>query len=109
MDALNPIPDALSFRQLAQLLEQAPAEPAVVAGTVAAAAGHSGEAADALQPLRQQLGSYARLSQELLAELERSVPALDGQLNSQQLLALGAFRTHLQMGLRALAASQREN
>jgi len=102
MDALNPCPDAISFRQLAALQQQAPAEAAHPSGPQPG----STASLHALQPLLQH---YAQLSQQLNAALEQHGAALDGQLSSQQLLGLGAFRAHLQMGLRALAASQREN
>jgi hypothetical protein len=102
MDALNPIPDALSFRQLSELLDQAPPESRGGAGAPADA----DPQADALADLQQRLVSYADLSRRLLAELERCTPAMEGRLSGRQLMALGSFRTHLLMGLRALSAGQ---
>jgi hypothetical protein len=102
MDAINPCPDAISFRHLAALYQQAPTDNGTESGTQPGP--H-----DPLLPLQQLLQRYAQLSQQLNATLEQSGAALEGRLSGQQLLALGAFRAHLQMGLRALAASQHEN
>jgi hypothetical protein len=102
MDAINPCPDAISFRHLAALYQQAPSETTTQPGP-------QGGSHDPLLPLQQLLQQYAQLSQQLNATLEQSGAALEGRLSSQQLLALGAFRAHLQMGLRALSASQHDN
>ncbi len=89
MDAINPCPDAISFRTLAALHLQAQVE-----------------ADGASQQLQDLLDQYGQLSQRLLAELNAQAPALKEQRSARQLMALGALQAHLHMGLRALAASE---
>jgi hypothetical protein len=89
MDAINPCPDAISFRTLAALHQHAQVE-----------------ADGASQQLQDLLDQYGQLSQRLLAELNAQAPALKEQRSARQLMALGALQAHLHMGLRALAASE---
>ena len=56
--------------------------------------------------LQGLLEQYGQLSQRLLAELNAQAPALKQQRSARQLMALGALQAHLQMGLRALVASE---
>ncbi len=98
MDAINPCPDAISFRALAALHQHALVETD----------GASQEPLEhpALQELQGLLEQYGQLSQRLLAELNAQAPALKQQRSARQLMALGALQAHLQMGLRALVASE---
>jgi hypothetical protein len=95
MDAINPCPDSISFRALAALHQHAVVE-----------SGEQPLNGPALQELQGLLEQYGQLSQRLLAELNAQAPALKQQRSARQLMALGALQAHLQMGLRALVASE---
>ena len=95
MDAINPCPDAISFRALAALHQHALVE-----------SGQEQRNGPALQELQGLLEQYGQLSQRLLAALNAQAPALKQQRSARQLMALGALQAHLHMGLRALAASE---
>jgi hypothetical protein len=98
MDAINPCPDAISFRTLAALHQHALVEGDGV--------GQEPLNGPALQELQGLLEQYGQLSQRLLADLNTHAPALKQQRSARQLMALGALQAHLHMGLRALAASE---
>ena len=98
MDAINPCPDAISFRALATLHQHALVE--------ADGARQEQRNGPALQELQGLLEQYGQLSQRLLAALNAQAPALKPQRSARQLMALGALQAHLHMGLRALAASE---
>jgi hypothetical protein len=91
MDPTQPIPEAISHRQLAHLLRSAAAEPA-------AAAEHGGEL-DAL------LQAYGQLSVQLLKAFEGAGDELARGRSPRQVMAMGALRAHAHMALQALAAS----
>jgi hypothetical protein len=98
MDAINPCPDAISFRALAAIHQHALVE----------ADGASQEPLNgpALRELQGLLEQYGQLSQQLLAALNAQAPALKQQRSARQLMALGALQAHLHLGLRALTASE---
>jgi hypothetical protein len=98
MDAINPYPDAISFRALAALHEHALAE--------AVGDGPEPLNTSAMQELQGLLQQYGQLSQRILSELNGQAPALQQQRSARQLMALGALQAHIHMGLRALAASE---
>lgn len=90
------VPEAISFRQLSSLLQNAAAD---------------GPVAD--QPSEQQLleldrllEAYGRLGRTVLEQLEQHGGALQANRTGPQLMALGALGAHIRMGLHALAASR---
>jgi hypothetical protein len=90
-------PEALSYRQLLQLLQTAAPEPNPD-GTA------GGGARDALEA---SLEAWSRCSQELLQRLQQAGPELASLQHPRQLLALGALQAHVALGLQALASSRR--
>jgi len=92
------IPAALSFRELAVLLQQAPAEPAGKGSEENAASAER-------QALEALLAEWSRSSQRLLAALGRGGSAVTQGRSPRQLMALGALQAHLAMGLQAHAAA----
>ncbi len=98
MEATNPVPEALSHRQLMALLQTAVPE---AASPVADAE------ADGARPLEAVLRGYGEASQRLLEALEQQGERGLAQGRSpRQLMAIGALRAHVQLALQALAASQ---
>jgi hypothetical protein len=101
MDPIQPIPEAISHRQLAHLLRSAAAEPA-------ASAEPNGEI-DGGAPNRELaalLQAYGQLSVHLLRALEGAGDELGRGRTPRQVMAMGALRAHAHMALQALAASQ---
>lgn len=87
------VPEAISHRQLAELLRGAAAEAA------AQAQGPEAEL-DAL------LQAYGQVSMQLLKAIEAAGDDLKTGRSPRQLMAMGALRAHAQMALQALAASR---
>jgi hypothetical protein len=90
------VPEAISFRQLSHLLQNAAADGPV--------AGEAGE--EQLAQLERLLEAYARLGRTVLDQLEQQSGELQANRTAQQLMALGALGAHIRMGLHALAASR---
>ena len=90
------VPEALSFRQLSHLLQNAAADGPV--------AGEANE--QQLLELERLLEAYARLGRTVLDQLEQQSGELQGNRTAQQLMALGALGAHIRLGLHALAASR---
>jgi hypothetical protein len=90
------VPEAISFRQLSHLLQNAAADGAV--------AGEAGE--EQLAQLERLLEAYARLGRTVLDQLEQHSVELQANRTAQQLMALGALGAHIRLGLHALAASR---
>ena len=94
------IPDALSHRQLNQLLKTAqasapqpnPAADQQVAGD-----------APSLDPNLDQWENHTR---QLLQQIAQEGDGLGAHRSAQQVMALGSFRTHLMLGLQALKAAR---
>ena len=87
---MNNIPDSVSFKQLASLLSEAPAQspqPKVIQTDAALSV------------------DWSERVQALLQEVEQSSEQASKGKSSQQVMALGSFRTHLWLGLQALKAS----
>ena len=101
MDPIQPIPEAISHRQLAHLLRTAAAEPA-------AAAEHAGDldAGERNRDLERLLQAYGQLSVQLLKAFEGAGDELGRGRTPRQLMAMGALRAHAHMALQALAASR---
>ncbi|MEO1003034.1 MAG: hypothetical protein AAFX65_07980 [Cyanobacteria bacterium J06638_7] len=101
MESPKPIPEAISHRQLAQLLRTAATEAAraeVIDGHEPGV-DHSSEAEALLQ-------AYGQLSVRLLKAFEGSGEVMAQGRTPRQLMAMGALRAHAQMALQALAASR---
>ncbi|MEC8442297.1 MAG: hypothetical protein VXZ59_08260 [Cyanobacteriota bacterium] len=94
------IPDALSHRQLNQLLKMAQRS----APHTAHAAGQQGSG-DA-RSLDLDLDRWATLTRQLLQQIAQEGDGLGAHRSSQQVMALGSFRTHLMLGLQALKAAR---
>lgn len=101
MDPTQPVPEAISHRQLARLLRTAAAEPAAAAEPGADPAG--GERNRDLEALLQ---AYGQLSVQLLRAFEGAGDELGRGRSPRQVMAMGALRAHAHMALQALAASQ---
>ncbi len=99
MEPIQPIPDAISHRQLAQLLDSA----AVESGTPEVNDGREA-GADRQRELEALLQAYGRLSVQLLKALEGNTQELARGRSPRQLMAMGALRAHAQMALQALNA-----
>lgn len=101
MDPIQPIPEAISHRQLAHLLQSAVAEPA---------AAHLDEGqmggVERNRDLERLLQAYGQLSVQLLKAFEGAGDTLGQGRTPRQLMAMGALRAHAHMALQALAASQ---
>ena len=95
-------PASISYRQLAEWLQKAPAE-ADPAQTSAEAALEPG-ADPALEAL---FASWARSSRQVLEVLQRQGKVLSQGRSPRQMMALGALQAHLAMALQAHAASGR--
>ena len=89
------VPDALSHQQLNALLSAAVDESAVPEGQLSD---------DEL--LRAALNAWADQTQELLRWIEAQGDAVSDTRSPKQVMALGSFRTHLVMGLKALRYSE---
>ena len=94
MNPVDPysIPDALSHRQLAELLK---------AAVVEQAPGPSDT-----PPLTQELAEWSRQTQLLLQQMAQEGESIGTSRSDQQVMALGSFRTHLLLGLQALREAQ---
>lgn len=92
-------PEALSHRQLAEWLRQAPREGS-------SASDPQSLPADQAARLRNLLAQHERLSQLILEDLTSQGDALQESYSAPQLMALGALAAHLRLGLQALAASR---
>jgi hypothetical protein len=101
MDPTQPVPEAISHRQLAHLLRTAAAEPSASAEPGAELAG--GEPNRELDALLQ---AYGQLSVQLLRAFEGAGDQLGRGRTPRQVMAMGALRAHAHMALQALAASQ---
>lgn len=105
MERPDPVPHAVSFRQLERWRHQAaqmpkPGDTPATEAPATASPQHGPE----LEPL---LSQYEQLSQALLRELSRQANHLRQQRSGEQLMALGALGAHLRLSLQALAASRR--
>ena len=89
------VPDALSHQQLNALLRAAMDTSAVPEGQLSD---------DEL--LRAALSAWADQTQELLRWIEGQGDAVSDTRTPKQVMALGSFRTHLVMGLKALRYSE---
>ena len=89
------VPDALSHQQLNALLKAAMDTSAVPEGQLSD---------DEL--LRAALSAWADQTQELLRWIEGQGDAVSDTRSPKQVMALGSFRTHLVMGLKALRYSE---
>jgi hypothetical protein len=85
------VPDALSRHQLTALLK------AAMEGTQAQM-----PSIDEDELLRAALSAWADQTKELLQWLESQGDAVSDTRSPKQVMALGSFRTHLVMGLKAL-------
>ena len=89
------VPDALSHQQLNALLKAAMDESAVPQGQLSD---------DEL--LRAALSAWTDQTQELLRWIEAQGDEVSDTRSPKQVMALGSFRTHLVMGLKALRYSE---
>lgn len=105
MDRPDPLPHAVSFRQLEHWRQHA--ANGVTARQPGSSEGCGAPSQESGAQLEQLLNQYERLSQELLHELGRQAENLRQQRTGEQLLALGALNAHLRLSLQALAASRR--
>ena len=85
------VPDALSRHQLTALLK------AAMEGTQARMS-----SIDEDELLRAALSAWADQTKELVQWLESQGDAVSDTRSPKQVMALGSFRTHLVMGLKAL-------
>ena len=119
------MPEAISFRQLAALRQNAieagrtycPSDSSADPSSTREAQGpthdpgrqelgqHQSSGAE-LNELEQLLGTYEQLGQQLLQQLSRQGTALEQHRHPQQVMALGALGAHIRLGLQALAASK---
>ncbi len=97
MDGPNPIPEAISHRQLTALLQSAVPEQAA---PKVDADGDQKRELDAL------LHRYGSISQRLLQALQQGDSTMALGRSPRQLMVIGALQVHVQMALQALAASQ---
>ena len=88
------VPDALSHQQLSAMLRAA-MDPSVPEGQLSD---------DEL--LRAALSAWADQTQELLRWIEGQGDGVSDTRTPKQVMALGSFRTHLVMGLKALRYSE---
>jgi len=94
------IPDALSHRQLNQLLRTAQAS----ASQLNLAAEQQG---DGDPPrLDPDLDRWENHTRQLLQQIKQEGNGLGAHRSAQQVMALGSFRTHLMLGLQALKAAR---
>ena len=90
------VPDALSHQQLNALLKAAMDQSATPGG---------GQLSDD-ELLRAALSAWADQTQELLRWIEGQGDAVSDTRTPKQVMALGSFRTHLVMGIKALRYSE---
>jgi hypothetical protein len=92
------IPPSVSFRQLAELLHQAPGETTPIEAV--------GEAASAERlAFEALLAEWSRSGRQLLAALSQAGPVVEEGRSPRQLMALGALQAHLAMALQAHAGA----
>lgn len=91
------IPASISYRELQELVQNAPADI-----TPLAAVADSQSAT-----LESALDAWSRASKQLLHTLQQAGPGLAASRAPRQLMALGALEAHVAMGLQALASSRR--
>lgn len=103
MEEPHAIPAAISYRQLQALAQNAPAETGPLPERPVRELRSARQAAD----LEAALEAWSRASQQLLQSLQQAGPAAAEGRAPQQLMALGALRVHVAMGLQALAGSRR--
>jgi len=89
------VPDALSRQQLSSLLK------AATEGAEARL-----QSIDEDELLRAALSAWADQTKELLQWIESQGDAVSETRSAKQVMALGSFRTHLVMGLKALRYSE---
>ena len=89
------VPDALSHQQLSALLRAAMDTSDVPEGQL-----------NDDELLRAALSAWADQTQELLRWIEGQGDAVSDTRTPKQVMALGSFRTHLVMGLKALRYSE---
>ena len=94
------IPDALSHRQLNQLLKTA--QRTAPKPSLAAEQQGAGDA-PSLDPDLERWATSTRL---LLQQIAQEGDGLGAHRSAQQVMALGSFRTHLMLGLQALKAAR---
>ena len=94
------IPDALSHRQLNQLLKTAQAS--APQPNLAADQQGAGDA-PSLDPNLDQWEIHTR---QLLQQIAQDGNGVGAHRSAQQVMALGSFRTHLMLGLQALKAAR---
>jgi len=94
------IPDALSHRQLNQLLRTAQASASQL--NLAAEQQGAGDA-PSLDPNLDQWENHTR---QLLQQIAQDGNGVGAHRSAQQVMALGSFRTHLMLGLQALKAAR---
>ena len=94
------IPDALSHRQLNQLLKTAQAS--APQPNLAADQQGAGDA-PSLDPNLDQWENHTR---QLLQQIAQDGNGVGAHRSAQQVMALGSFRTHLMLGLQALKAAR---
>lgn len=97
MDATNPVPQAISHRQLITLLQTAAPDASMVEG---------GAEEDRSDELEELLRSYGQVSKRLLQALQQRNGPLGKGRSPRQLMAIGALQAHVTMALQALTASQ---
>ena len=94
------MPDALSHHQLSAFLKAS-----ARSGDVAHERGESSNI-DEDELLRAALGAWADQTRELLRWIEQQGDAVSQTRSPKQVMALGSFKTHLVMGLKALRYSE---
>jgi hypothetical protein len=91
------IPASISYRQLQNLAQSAPADVTPI----------SASSDSEMANLDNALEAWSRASQQLLQTLQQAGPAVAEGRGPRQLMALGALQAHVAMGLQALASSRR--
>ena len=91
------IPASISYRQLQNLAQSAPADVTPI----------SASSDSEMANLDNALEAWSRASQQLLQTLQQTGPAVAEGRAPRQLMALGALQAHVAMGLQALASSRR--
>ncbi|KEF43054.1 MAG: hypothetical protein ER33_02285 [Cyanobium sp. CACIAM 14] len=92
------IPQSISYRQLAGLMQQAPSEPEP-------APSPSEGASLERQAFETLLAEWSRSGHQLLAALGRAGAVVGEGRSQRQMMALGALQAHLAMALQAHAAA----
>ena len=88
----NPVPAAMSHRQLSKLLQAASVEDV-----------RDDQSEENL--LGDELQAWAEATQTLLDSMSTSPESMTSQRTPHQVMALGSLRTHLMFGLQALKAA----